>query len=524
MALNKGMDICYHQGDINFAKAKADVDFIIPRDGWGTKDLDPKLVEYCQEAKKNGIAVPGVYHFVYAINLQEVVMNAQQAIENVKAAGLPKDTIIWCDIEYDTVDNAQKRGMPLSAKAQREFAEAFCNYCLAQGYPTGIYLNKDYLVNIYGKDIMNEYDIWLADLNSQPEFSCLFWQYNWHGRPSGCPTDVDLDKYVGKYTAGTAKPRKETKSNMMKASVLLPRIHDVVDNIPTVYEGGSDFGGWNGYAFRLDCIVFIKSMVYWDWYYPEKNKAHGGMTYRADRDWTEINILNHCSNVGYDNFLKAKPCAYLYMDGHGGFKIDEFTKNGRTYNVAECTVAGAWGSPRKCIYSYVDNNGRRFNYKGGTQSGTWTAHGELYEVEYDVPVGGSSTPAEPTKSIHEVALEVIQGKYGNGQARKNALASAGYDYATVQAEVEKILAEQSKPKVTSVSISKFATYLPSISKGKTGDMVTLLQKCLKELGYYDDSIDGSAGNNTDSAIKAYQKAIGESADGVFKHWDKIIGN
>jgi len=43
------------------------------------------------------------------------------------------------------------------------------------------------------------------------------------------------------------------------------------------------------------------------------------------------------------------------------------------------------------------------------------------------------------KSIHAVALEVINGKWGNGSARKKKLESAGYDYKTVQSEVNRII-------------------------------------------------------------------------------------
>ena len=53
-----------------------------------------------------------------------------------------------------------------------------------------------------------------------------------------------------------------------------------------------------------------------------------------------------------------------------------------------------------------------------------------------VPV---TTPAPATKSIEEVAKEVIAGKYGNGEARKNAIINAGYDYNAVQAKVNEIV-------------------------------------------------------------------------------------
>lgn len=43
------------------------------------------------------------------------------------------------------------------------------------------------------------------------------------------------------------------------------------------------------------------------------------------------------------------------------------------------------------------------------------------------------------KTVTEIAKEVIQGKWGNGEDRKNRLTKAGYDYNAVQAEVNKMM-------------------------------------------------------------------------------------
>lgn len=43
------------------------------------------------------------------------------------------------------------------------------------------------------------------------------------------------------------------------------------------------------------------------------------------------------------------------------------------------------------------------------------------------------------KSNSEVAAEVIAGKWGNGQDRRARLERAGYNYADIQAEVNKRL-------------------------------------------------------------------------------------
>ena len=50
-------------------------------------------------------------------------------------------------------------------------------------------------------------------------------------------------------------------------------------------------------------------------------------------------------------------------------------------------------------------------------------------------------PTTPTKSIDEVAKEVIEGKYGNGAERKEKLEAEGYDYSEVQGRVNEICAE-----------------------------------------------------------------------------------
>lgn len=46
---------------------------------------------------------------------------------------------------------------------------------------------------------------------------------------------------------------------------------------------------------------------------------------------------------------------------------------------------------------------------------------------------------KPSKTVKELAQEVIDGKWGNGEDRKTKLIKAGYDYKSVQAEVNKLL-------------------------------------------------------------------------------------
>ena len=210
-----GLDVCSQQNTLDWQKVKvAGIEFIIPRTGRGiTLDdngMDYRFLEYVQGAQAAGINIPGVYHFIYVHSMEDALRNAKKAVEIVEKAGLPKSTVIWCDQEEPTVIDAVKHGFNLTTDLQRKVTEIFCNYCLAQGYCTGVYLNHDYLYRVYGPDIVNEYDIWYEDhTNAHPEQPCLIRQTDWHGRVAGISTDVDKDDWIGTYTASTAKPQKD---------------------------------------------------------------------------------------------------------------------------------------------------------------------------------------------------------------------------------------------------------------------------------------------------------------------------
>ena len=50
------------------------------------------------------------------------------------------------------------------------------------------------------------------------------------------------------------------------------------------------------------------------------------------------------------------------------------------------------------------------------------------------------------KSVTDIAREVLAGKWGSGQERKNRITLAGYDYSAVQAEVNRLLKQTQHPK------------------------------------------------------------------------------
>ena len=65
---------------------------------------------------------------------------------------------------------------------------------------------------------------------------------------------------------------------------------------------------------------------------------------------------------------------------------------------------------------------------------------DYYAVQAKVNEILAPAPApKPSKSVDDLAREVIRGDWGNGQERKDRLTAAGYDYSTVQARVNEML-------------------------------------------------------------------------------------
>ena len=87
-----------------------------------------------------------------------------------------------------------------------------------------------------------------------------------------------------------------------------------------------------------------------------------------------------------------------------------------------------------------------------------------------------STPATPSKSIDEIAREVIRGDWGNGQDRKSRLEAAGYNYNAVQNKVNGILSGNAKPVTPSKSLDTIAREVIRGDWGNGDDRKSRLEK------------------------------------------------
>lgn len=188
----KGIDISYHNGEIDFSKVKSQVDFIIMRSGYGKKTTDSKEVKfdiYYEEAKKNNIPI-GTYWYSYANTPEEALVEAQTFLNKVK--GKKFEYPVFYDVEEKSILN---QGKEIVSKIIKTFLEEVEK----NGYLVGLYSSASYLENLVDDEIKDKYIIWVAQWGKnidKPKYNGKWdiWQYSSKGHIDGVQSqNVDLD-------------------------------------------------------------------------------------------------------------------------------------------------------------------------------------------------------------------------------------------------------------------------------------------------------------------------------------------
>lgn len=181
------------------------------------------------------------------------------------------------------------------------------------------------------------------------------------------------------------------------------------------------------YTFAFDCCGIIKSVI--GGFNGDINKVYGGdvvtnkngtLYHGICPDYNENGLLNVSRETSKD-FSKIELGEFLYIKGHCGIYIGDNL-------VIECTPS--WNNGVQI--TGLGNNGN--TYEGRTR--VWLSHSKLPYIDYQKE---NKIQTSTRKTNLEIAKEVIQGKWGNGIARRKALETAGYDYKSIQEIVNKML-------------------------------------------------------------------------------------
>lgn len=211
-------------------------------------------------------------------------------------------------------------------------------------------------------------------------------------------------------------------------------------------------------TFGFDCVNLIKGIL-WGWN-GDKNKTYGGARYKSNGvpDVSANDMIRLCKGVT-TNFSNIEVGEAVWCEDHIGVYIG----NGLAI---ECTPA--WKN--KVQITAVKNIGT----KRGYNSRTWTKHGKLPYIDYDVEnsVDNDDRNDATGKGVCDVEVKVLK-------------------------------------------------------QGAAGSHVRALQHLLIGYGYSCGSAgaDGHFGPGTDKAVRAYQKAKGLTADGSVgpATWGKLLG-
>lgn len=103
-------------------------------------------------------------------------------------------------------------------------------------------------------------------------------------------------------------------------------------------------------------------------------------------------------------------------------------------------------SADRIVQASINEKGTITGGKSGDQTGKeiWVTKYYEYSKGWDYHLRYTGEDTQTDKTVSEIAKEVIAGKWGNGEDRKNKLINAGYDYGAVQAAVNDLM---SNPKI-----------------------------------------------------------------------------
>lgn len=265
-------------------------------------------------------------------------------------------------------------------------------------------------------------------------------------------------------------------------------------------------GGWN------TCIKGNPT-------YSLANALANCVGYASGRFNEIINLAREISGCTYKH-LNCNAVGFKERAEQAGLKIGTTPRKG-----AIGCCGGGSGAGHVFIVERVDSNNQIYTSESGwgsssifwnqirtNNNGRWGMSSSYYfrcfiylpdDVQKAIDNGNVPSPSSDiaNKSVDELAREVINGKYGNGDARKNALGSR---YSEVQKRVNEILAGN-KP-------------APQPAPTPSGDdLLTLVRKTIRG-----DFGNGQARKNAlGSRYSEVQHQVNENVNRGNWNWDKI---
>lgn len=449
----KGIDVSHHQGSIDFQAVKNSnfVEFVILREGCRMTS-DSQFFHNVNGFRSVGIPILGLYHFIYATNKEDAKAEAHSFIDNIRFQGFTPDTgvYLFADFEYDSVNKAQDQyGITLTPVHINEIVYAFCDYCIAAGYENvGIYTNKDWYKNIYTKELLGDYHVWLADYTGGPDYPCLIQQYSNLGSIPGITGAVDLnelqDDSIFKINEKTSQLR--LRSEMVKLAESWIGLNEADGSYKKIID---IFNSYNGTNIKMDygwswCACFFSALG-------------------IELDYTDIipieiscgRMVDLATKMGIwqedDNYTPKSGDAILYdWDATPGQEDNTGWPDhiGIVTEVTDIALTVVEGNKSDAVGTRIIPRDK-YSYIRG----------------YITPKYDEVDGLESGKTSEEIADEIIAGLWNKGEKRKQLLEYFGYNYREVQDVVN---AKLSGDKGTEEEISETCGFGEALTALKSG--------------------------------------------------------
>ena len=452
----KGIDVSSWQGSIDW-KTVSDygMGFAILRITEKGNKIDSQFENNYGGCTKYNIPV-GVYKYSYATTISQIKDEANIVIKTLNNRKL--DYPVFLDLEDDCQKNITRSTM-------MQMINTFRSIIIDAGYKFGIYCGK-YWYDSYLPEEAKKYDCWLAAYPSddqgwlverlRPSVG-IGWQYSSKAKIPGISGYVDRDVFYKDYTENVGNTEKEEgNTEMTKEQMIQNVINDAVDFATKIAKDNS-----HGYSQAVRSLYNITNPSSFD-----------------------------CSSLVCT--------AYYYA----------FKKNGVTPTPKDlgCSYTGNMMNLTKCGFEVVARNqtAHAEMKKGDIELNT-TYHTALAIDKDNIVHARSSEGTSDTKdnSGNEIRIQPWY-LYSHGWTCRLRFTGKGVNFSGIVSDI------------TTPTTTPSKNYL---EYGDQGSDVKSLQQKLNKVGIKDANgnkleEDGSFGDNTLYAVKAFQKKYGLEVNGL----------
>ena len=589
----KVLDVSKWNTITNFDAVTKEVDGVIIRAGYrgyssaGKLVTDPKFVQYITEFYKRGVPV-GVYFLTTAITVKEAQNEADYVVSLIKKAEVKVSFPIFVATEYSNKEH-NGRSDKLTKAVRTNCVVAFCEIIKALGYEPGIYASDSWFTSKLIPDQIKSYKKWNARYSSAKPTLCtdnmISWQYTSNGTVSGIAGRVDLSHWYEDFTNSnnTTETIKKEETNVSNSNETTYKVKsgDSLSKIGTkLGVNWKDIASLNNikspYTIKVGQTLKIPSTsnsttetkptttttpaketevkMIKPVHYMQRDSKWKSLSYAVDGERSTIGsagcgptamamVLASLVNPYIDPITTA---SWARMKGYkvkaSGTAYSYFVPQGKQYgiNITSICAGNIYHKPTNSAHNTALAELKKGNWLIACMGpGVWTSGGH-YILVYGYKDGkvyiNDSASTKENRACNTWDTFKNEVKYywsvevPESIKKSGKIVSAGkLNQNDFVREVQFCCGAGLDGDAGNQTLSKTITVSKSVNR--THPVVLVLQKKLKDLGYYTGKLDCSAGPLFDTATKEMQaKELGYSKknqDGEFtakgKSWKFVLG-